>query len=134
MKHKLDIGSSKPNIESPKPNIESSKPNIEPPKPDIESSKPNIETLKPNIENEQISAYAEKDNHIAEKTIRNMKLLFERFGYETVFGRSDVMQVIGMGPTAASELLKRMREGDVIEAVTGMGKGKYRFLKRLPCV
>ena len=55
-----------------------------------------------------------------------MKLM-EAFPGQMIFGRSDVMQVIGIKASRASELLKEMAEKGVIEPVSGHGKGKYRF-------
>lgn len=44
-----------------------------------------------------------------------------------IFGRSDVMEAIGIKPSRASELLREMAEHGIIEPVSGHGKGKYRF-------
>ena len=55
-----------------------------------------------------------------------MKLM-EAFPGLMIFGRSDVMQVIGIKASRASDLLKEMAEKGVIEPVFGHGKGKYRF-------
>jgi Fic family protein len=53
--------------------------------------------------------------------------LQEKFSGQKVFGRSDVMAVIGIKTSRASELLKELAEYGIIEPVTGHGKGKYRF-------
>lgn len=53
--------------------------------------------------------------------------LREAFPDQTVFGRSDVMQVIDIKASRASDLLKEMAEHGIIETVSGHGKGKYRF-------
>jgi len=47
-----------------------------------------------------------------------------------VFSRRDVMAVLDLKPSRASELLKVLREMGVIAPVTGCGKGKYRFTQR----
>lgn len=44
-----------------------------------------------------------------------------------IFGRSDVMKVIDVKPSRASELLKDLEEHGIIEPVSGHGKGKHRF-------
>ena len=46
---------------------------------------------------------------------------------QTIFGRSDVMKVLGIKPSRAFELLTDMAEHGIIEPVTGHGKGKYVF-------
>lgn len=47
------------------------------------------------------------------------------FGKQAIFGRSDVIRLLGLTPSPASALLKNLLEADKIEAVTGHGKGKY---------
>ena len=49
---------------------------------------------------------------------------------QSIFGRSDVINVIEIKPSRASDLLKDMAEHGIIEPVTGHGKGKYRFIKQ----
>lgn len=88
-----------------------------------ETKKPNIETTKPNIE--AIKANIEKQ--FQPKTASHILKIREAFPNRTVFGRSDVMNVLGIKPTRASELLKAMAECGVIEPAAGYGKGKYRF-------
>ena len=46
-------------------------------------------------------------------------------GSET-FGASKVMKLIGCKPTAATTLIKKLLSLEIIESVTGHGKGKYR--------
>lgn len=78
-------------------------------KPDIEDAKPDIEkTFQP-------------------KTASHIRKLREAFPGLAIFGRADVMEVIDIKPSRASELLKEMTERRVIEPVSGHGKGKYRF-------
>ena len=79
---------------------------------DIERIKPDIEKLFP------------------PKTESHILKLREAFPGEAIFGRSDVMKVIDIKPSRASELLKKMTEYGVIEPVFGHGKGKYRFRKK----
>lgn len=88
----------------------------EPEKPDIEMEKPDIEGLKPDI--------GEK---FQPKTAGHILKLREAFPGQAIFGRSDLMSVIGIKSSRASDLLRDMIEQEVIEPVTGHGKGKYRF-------
>ncbi|MCM1087803.1 MAG: Fic family protein [Muribaculaceae bacterium] len=85
-------------------------------KPDIETKKPDIDTLKVDIE-----------NVFQPKTAGHILKLREAFPGQTIFGRSDVMRVIDMKASRASDLIKEMTEHGIIEPVTGHGKGKYRF-------
>ena len=88
-----------------------------------ESEKANIEQEKANIEQEK----ANIKSHFRAKTSMHIQLLQKAFPKGSVFGRSDVMNVVGLKPTRASELLKEMLEQKIIESVAGYGKGKYRF-------
>ena len=85
-------------------------------KPDIGMSKPDIEGLKADIE-----------KVFQPKTVSHILKLREAFPGQAVFGRSDVMDVINIKTSRASELLKDMAGNGVIEPVSGQGKGKYRF-------
>lgn len=88
-------------------------------KSDIEAVKPDIDDLKSDIE-----------NVFQPKTASHVLKLSEAFPEQTVFGRSDVMKVIGVKASRASDLLKEMAEHEIIEPVAGHGKGKYRFRRR----
>jgi ribosomal protein S25 len=81
-----------------------------------EIEKPDIETEKPDIE-----------NAFQPKTASHILKLREAFPGQTIFGRSDVMKVIDIKASRASDLLREMAEHGIIEPVSGHGKGKYRF-------
>ena len=82
------------------------------------SAKPDIGALKPDI-----------GGKFQPKTVNHILKLREAFPGQTIFGRSDVMSVIDIKSSRASDLLKEMLEQDVIESVSGHGKGKYRFVQ-----
>ncbi|MBQ7712936.1 MAG: Fic family protein [Clostridia bacterium] len=46
---------------------------------------------------------------------------------EDVFGREQVMAILGLSPAAASAFLKKLLLSGVIVTVSGQGKGKYSF-------
>ena len=56
-----------------------------------------------------------------------MQKLYENYGSQTVFGRSDVVELLGIQKSSSSELLKKMLQSGIIVKVSGYGKGKYRF-------
>ena len=85
-------------------------------KPDIGAEKPDIEELKADIE-----------RIFQPKTVSHILKLCEAFPGQTIFGRSDMMSVIDIKSSRASDLLKELVEKEIIESVTGYGKGKYRF-------
>lgn len=92
-------------------------------KADVEDSKANIEDSKANIERLLVNI----DDGIKCKTIMHVIALYEECGRDNIFGRSFVEKVTDLKSTRASEIIKLMMENDVIEAVKGHGKGKYRF-------
>ena len=63
------------------------------------------------------------------KTAIHVRRLFEKFGYDKVFGRSAVMEVTDLKKSGASKLLSNLVQADIIEPVSGYGKGKYQFKK-----
>lgn len=85
-------------------------------KPDIEITKSDIETLKLDIE-----------KSFQPKTASHILKLREAFPGQTIFGRSDVMKVVDIKASRASDLLRAMVGYGVIESVSGHGKGKYQF-------
>lgn len=80
------------------------------------AEKPDIETAKPDIE-----------KIFQLKTLNHILKLRKAYPGQAIFGRSDVMSVIDIKPSRASELLREMAEHGVIEPVSGHRKGKYRF-------
>ena len=105
-----------------KPDIENRKQDIEEGKQDIEEGKQDIGTFFP---------YANllKSDNGNETALRRTKVLFDTFGFQTVFGRTDVCTVTGLSPAAASALLKKLLNVGAIAKVEGQGKGKYRFVR-----
>ena len=85
-------------------------------KPDIEAKKPDIGERKTDI-----------GKDFQPKTARHIVKLREAFSDQTIFGRPDVMRVLGIKPSRASELLRELAERGIITPVSGRGKGKYLF-------
>ncbi|MBQ9512121.1 MAG: hypothetical protein IJR58_02905 [Lachnospiraceae bacterium] len=55
-------------------------------------------------------------------------MLREAFGDEKIFGRGDVVELLGITEKPASTLLGKMYALNLTERITGAGKGKYRFI------
>lgn len=53
--------------------------------------------------------------------------MFEKFGYDEVFGRSAVTDLLDLKNSSASKLLSNLVQADIIEPISGHGKGKYKF-------
>lgn len=93
-------------------------------KSNTESSKSNIEDSKSYIESLNQTLYKMR---MTEKQILNIKTLYESVGSDVVFGRGRVCDILGCAGSTATSLLAKMRSAGIVEAVTGQGKGKYKF-------
>lgn len=65
---------------------------------------------------------------ISSRTKANICRLYDIFGSEKVFGRSDVLKVLAITERPATALISRLYELGLTERITGAGKGKYRFI------
>ena len=92
---------------------------------DIQDRKVDIRALKVNVEN----IFSGKCNNFTVKTTVNIHRLFAKFGFDEVFGRSAVMEILELKSSGASKLLSNLVQADIIEPVSGYGKGKYKFKK-----
>ena len=54
--------------------------------------------------------------------------LFRCFGYERAFSRLDLVQMFDMASSSSGKVINRLKEAGLIEAVSGFGKGKYKFI------
>lgn len=104
------------------------KPDIETNKPDITTEKSDIEIIKPYIDVWKL--YEESLRAFASKTVVHIQNMYNSFGINGVFGRSDVQKITELGTSRASDLLKDLVNTQIIEAVTGYGKGKYKFCEK----
>ena len=92
---------------------------------DIENGKVDIQDKKVDIE----SVLSEKGSDFSVKTTVHIHRLFEKFGFDEVFGRSAVMEILELKGSGASKLLSNLVQADIIEPVSGHGKGRYKFKK-----
>ena len=90
---------------------------------DIENKKVDIQETKVDIE----SVLSEKGSDFSVKTTVHIHRLFKKFGFDEVFGRSAVMELLELKGSGASKLLSNLVQADIIEPVSGHGKGKYKF-------
>ena len=67
--------------------------------------------------------------HFSVKTMVHIHRLFEKFDFDGIFGRSAVMELLELKGSGASKLLSNLVKADIIEPVSGHGKGKYKFKK-----
>ena len=89
---------------------------------DIEGAKVDIQARKVDIE----SLLSEKGSNFSAKTTDHIRRLFEKYGFDEVFGRSAVMELLELKGSGASKFLSNLVRADIIEPVSGHGKGKYK--------
>lgn len=94
--------------------------------------KQDIEDKKQDIENRKQDIGAEKQNlivldSVGNKTKDNIMKLFAEYGYDSFFGRTEVMRLLGLTASPSSELIKKMLNMGLIYPMKGKGKGKYLF-------
>ena len=97
---------------------------------DIESKKVDIGSGKVDIQDKKVdieSVLSEKGKDFSIKTAVHIRRMFEKFGYDEVFGRSAVIELLDLKNSSASKFLSNLVQADIIEPVSGYGKGKYKF-------
>ena len=92
---------------------------------DIDETKVDIENEKVDIEN----VLSQKGSGFSAKTTVHIHRLFDKFGFDGVFGRSAVIELLELKNSGASKFLSNLLNADIIEPVSGHGKGKYKFKK-----
>ena len=100
---------------------------------DIESKEVNIDTGKVDIQEEKVDIerrLSEKTKDFSVKTMIHIHRLFEEYGYEAVFGRSTIMELLELKASGASKLISNLVQADIIQPVSGYGKGRYKFKKQ----
>ena len=99
---------------------------------DIGDAKADIENAKVDIQDRKVdmeSVLSETGSDFSVKTTVHIHRLFEKFGFDEVFGRSAVMELLELKGSGASKLLSNLVQADIIEPVSGHGKGRYKFKK-----
>ena len=91
----------------------------------LNEGKVDIGDIKVDIE----SVLSEKGSDFSVKTTAHIHRLFEKFGFDEVFGRSAVMELLELKSSGASKFLSNLMQAGIIEPVSGHGKGKYKFKK-----
>ena len=112
-------------INNKKTDIQNEKANIQNEKADIQNGKADIQNEKADIEN----IIKQKGSRFSTKTVVYIYVLFDKFNFDGIFGRSAVMDILDLKKTRVSELIFELLKSDIIESVLGKGKGKYKFKK-----
>ena len=96
-----------------------------PGKVDIESEKVDIQAQKVDIENRLL----QKAVNFSDKTVSHIQKMVETFGFDEIFGRNKVAELLDLRSSSVSKLFSKLVKAEIIEPVSGYGKGKYRFVK-----
>lgn len=70
-----------------------------------------------------------KEANATDVFVNNIEKVFKHCGTDTIFGQANVMEWLGCSKSKATNVMNVLKEAKVIEKVTGLGAGKYRFLK-----
>jgi len=122
---KVDIGDEKVDIGDEKVDIEDGKVDIGDGKAEVGCESGYMGG--PNAEIEKL--FLEKGIAFSAKTTGHILRLFEVVGYDRIFNKTVVKELIGLKDSGASKFLSKLVHADVIGTVPGYGKGKYRFKK-----
>lgn len=96
-----------------------------PGKVDIEREKVDIQAQKVDIEN----ILLQKAVNFSDKTVSHIQKMVETFGFDEIFGRNIVAELLDLRSSSVSKLFSKLVKAEIIEPVSGYGKGKYRFVK-----
>lgn len=96
-----------------------------------EDEKLAIEDEKPDLEGEKLTI--EKINILldgqtySEKTKKYILKIYEAIDENQIFGAPEVENILGCSTSSAKEIMKKIRALEIVEPVSGKGKGKYIF-------
>lgn len=92
-------------------------------------------TGKVSNETEKVSNAFEKylpllnEAKITEKFIANVRVVFIECGVDVPFGQANVMGWLKCSKSKATNVMNAMKAAGIIKKVTGLGAGKYVFIK-----
>ena len=101
---------------------------------DIEAAKVDIEKGKVDIEKGKVDIdkiLSEKGGEFSVKTTVHIYRLFGKYGFDEIFGRNAVSDLLELKASGASKFLSKLLQADIIEPVSGHGKGKYKFKRSI---
>lgn len=132
----------KSNSEGENPEIETESPKEESESPKIETESPKIRDESPIINQDKTTKVIENQKAIEERMLwrlrhymlafasqKNITKLYKEIGTGRVFGRNEIMGILGCSKSTAANLLNEMKKAEVIEKVPGRGKYVFSSLK-----
>ena len=89
-----------------------------------------INSTKVTIDDENVAIeVAIEGLNVSQSIIKKAKAVFANMGVDGVFGRSDITTITNGSVTAAGNLITKLKNAGLIKAVSGYGKGKYKFVE-----
>lgn len=96
-----------------------------------------VNAEKPAVEDENVAIASDyvaieiaiEKLNASQNTTRKAFAVFTEMGIDGIFGRSDIAAITNESLTAAGNLIIKLKNAGLIEAVSGYGKGKYKFIK-----
>lgn len=98
----------------------------------IEGKKVAIEEKKVAIENQKVTKEVFesllRDAKYSEPTAQNLLNIYDEIETNQIFGASEVSRILELSYSGARKVLDKLIAMNILVAVKGKGKGKYRFL------
>ena len=112
--------------------IEERNPSIQKTNPTIEERNQAIEERNTSIQSEKLSIEKLKkaflNKNYRENTKNNILTVYNDIDTNQIFGAPEIERILDCSPTTAKEIMKKIRDMEVVVEVKGSGKGKYRFI------
>ena len=93
---------------------------------------PAIEERNPSIQSEKLSIEKLKNGFLnknyRENTKDNILAVYNDIDINQIFGAPEIERILDCSPTTAKEIMRKIRDMEVVVEVKGSGKGKYRFI------
>lgn len=112
-----EVNVQKSDIDNKRSEVEIQKPEVNVRVSDVQLSKISLETLK------RIC----KDRSYNVTVMNSMEKLYAGIADDQVFGASDIEEILGCAKSTAAEMMRKLRDMEVVVPITGKGKGKYRL-------
>ena len=98
----------------------------------IQETNPAIEERNPAIQSEKLSSEKLKkgflNKNYRENTKDNILAVYNEIDTNQIFGAPEIERILDCSTTTAKEIMKKIRDMEIVVEVKGSGKGKYRFI------
>ena len=112
--------------------IQETNPAIEERNPTISEQNPAIEERNSSIQSEKLSIEKLKKGFVnknyRENTKDNILAVYNDIDTNQIFGAPEIERILDCSTTTAKEIMRKIRDMEVVVEVKGSGKGKYRFI------